>query len=226
MSVNVSTATRAPVIGAPRVRASQAFKRLWANPSGRIGLLMLTAMVIAAAAAPLLAPYSPNTQDYTHIMQAPNSHSLLGTDDLGRDILSRVLYGGRISLRVGALPVGFVIGTCIGVVAGFYRGIVDDLIMRLTDIALAFPGVLLALVVIAILGPGLTNVMIALGIADIPIAVRVSRGEGRRISTSALACSRIQRRSAPARPVRGSSAAGMITRSNCSCSKRRSRACR
>jgi ABC-type dipeptide/oligopeptide/nickel transport system permease subunit len=178
VSVTVSPATRAPVIGAPRVRASQAFRRLWANPSGRIGLLMLSAMVIAAAAAPLLAPYSPNTQDYTHIMQAPNSHFLLGTDDLGRDILSRVLYGGRISLRVGALPVfvGFVIGTCVGLIAGFYRGIVDDLFMRLTDIALAFPGVLLALVVIAILGPGLTNVMIALGIADIPIAVRVSRG--------------------------------------------------
>ena len=161
-----------------RSRLVQVSSRLLANPSGRIGLVGLGLFVVVAVAASLLAPYDPLEPDYGAVLQAPSSEHLFGTDQLGRDVLSRVIYGARISLTVGFVPVAaaFIVGTAIGVLSGFIGGRFDATIMRLTDIGLAFPGILLALVVVAVLGPGLSNVMIALGIADVPLAIRVARG--------------------------------------------------
>lgn len=166
-------------IEAPRrSRLGQVLSRLLSNPSAQIGLAGLGLFLVMAIAAPLLAPYDPLEPDYGAVLQAPNAEHLFGTDQLGRDVLSRVIYGARISLTVGFVPVAaaFIVGTVIGVLSGFAGGRVDAIIMRLTDIGLAFPGILLALVVVAVLGPGLSNVMIALGIADIPLAIRVARG--------------------------------------------------
>jgi peptide/nickel transport system permease protein len=151
---------------------------LLANFGARVGIALLFVFIVTAAAAPLIAPYNPLEPDYAAVLQPPSSEHLFGTDQLGRDVLSRVIYGARISLTVGLVPVAaaFVVGTIIGVFSGYRGGKTDAVIMRLTDIGLAFPGILLALVVVAVLGPGLKNVMIALGIADVPLAIRVARG--------------------------------------------------
>jgi len=148
------------------------------SPGGAVGLALLTAVVAVALAAPVIAPYPPTEQVYADVLQGPSRDHLMGTDSLGRDIFSRVVYGARVTLRVGLIAVAaaFAIGLVIGVVAGYYGGKLDAVVMRITDIGLAFPGILLALVVIAVLGPGLTNAMIALGIANVPLAVRVARG--------------------------------------------------
>lgn len=153
-------------------------RRLVKNPSGSIGLLVLLLLILIAMFAPELAPHSPIEQDYTAVLHPPSWNHPFGTDNLGRDVLSRVIYGTRVSLRVGFFPIAaaFLIGTTIGLWAGYFGGWLDSIVMRFTDIGLAFPGILLALVVVAVLGPGLFNVMIALGIADIPLAIRVSRG--------------------------------------------------
>jgi ABC-type dipeptide/oligopeptide/nickel transport system permease subunit len=161
-----------------RSRRTQLLARFARNPSAALGVTLLIALIVLAAAAPLIAPYGPNEPDYTAVLQGPSWHHLFGTDQLGRDTLSRIIYGSRVSLRVGFIPVAaaFVIGSLIGILAGYFGGLVDSLVMRLTDIGLAFPGILLALVVVAVLGPGLSNVMVALGIADVPLAIRVARG--------------------------------------------------
>ena len=170
----------APPILAPRrgAHAAELLRRLVANPSGRIGLILLGIFVLLAIFAAQLSPHNPVTQDYSAVLSGPSWNHPLGTDDLGRDVLSRVIYGTRVSLRVGFVPVAaaFVVGTLIGLVSGFFGGWLDALVMRFTDIGLALPGILLALVVVAVLGPGLSNVMIALGIADVPLAIRVARG--------------------------------------------------
>jgi peptide/nickel transport system permease protein len=159
-------------------RSTQVLRRLLANFGARVGIALLFVFIVTAAAAPLIAPYNPLEPDYAAVLQPPSSEHLFGTDQLGRDVLSRVIYGARISLTVGLVPVAaaFVVGTIIGVFSGYRGGKTDAVIMRLTDIGLAFPGILLALVVVAVLGPGLKNVMIALGIADVPLAIRVARG--------------------------------------------------
>lgn len=154
------------------------FARFVRNPSAAIGLTLLLILVAVAILAPLIAPYGPTDSDFLAVLHPPSWSHPFGTDELGRDTLSRVIYGAQISLRVGFVPVAaaFVVGTVLGILSGFFGGLLDSLMMRLTDIGLAFPGILLALVVVAVLGPGLSNVMIALGIADIPLALRVARG--------------------------------------------------
>jgi peptide/nickel transport system permease protein len=172
-------AADAPVLGlSAGAERFAVLRRLLRNPGASIGLLLVLVLLVVVIFAPLLAPYDPTQQTYTAVLDPPGSEHLMGTDSVGRDVLSRVLYGARVSLLVGLVPVAaaFLIGTLVGVVAGFYGGRVDSAIMRLTDIGLALPGLLLALVVIAVLGPGLENAMIALGIADLPLAVRVARG--------------------------------------------------
>jgi peptide/nickel transport system permease protein len=129
--------------------------------------------------APLVAPYSPSELDFNAILAHPSREHLLGTDELGRDILSRIIWGARASIQAGVLATGLamVIAVPIGLVSGYYRGWIDPVISRVTDVLLAFPFLILAVGLAAILGPSLLNATIALGVAAAPALIRVSRGE-------------------------------------------------
>lgn len=144
---------------------------------GAIGLALTLFMVLVAVFAPLVAPYDPFFQFQGQELQAPNARFLLGTDDIGRDILSRVIYGARLSLEVGAAAVvlGAVVGVLSGLLSGYFEGWIDGVTMRLWDSVLAFPPVLVGIVVAALLGPSTVNVAIALAIASIPQFARLTR---------------------------------------------------
>lgn len=152
-------------------------RRLARRPGALISALVLILIVGAAIVAPLVSPDDPNA--ISPDLRKPPSHThLLGTDELGRDVLSRIIYGGRVSLRVGVVAIGIALltGSLLGLVAGYQGGWVDSVIMRAMDVMLAFPGFLLAISIVAILGPGLNNVMIAVGIEAIPVYARTARG--------------------------------------------------
>jgi len=142
------------------------------------GLVVAVAVALAALFAPVLTSYGPN-QFTIDILQGPSRTHPFGTDELGRDVLTRVLYGARISPLVGVVAIALagIIGTALGLISGYNRGVTDSVVMRGMDILLAFPGILLAIVVVATLGPGLFNAMIAVGIAFIPTFARVVRGD-------------------------------------------------
>jgi peptide/nickel transport system permease protein len=143
-----------------------------------IGGSLLLVLVVIALFAPAIAPANPIEQNYGATLRPPSREHLMGTDNFGRDIFSRVIYGTQISLRVGLISVGIaaVIGVPIGLAAGYYGGWVDSVAMRLIDVMLAFPGILLAFVIVAVLGSSLTNLMIAIGIGSIPGFARLIRG--------------------------------------------------
>jgi peptide/nickel transport system permease protein len=161
---------------------SDAFRKLRRNPGAIIGFVLVAEFVFVALFAPLLAPHDPRAQDLNLITSGccpgPSAHHLLGVDDLGRDELSRILYGARLSLLIGivSVSVGLSIGIVTGAVAGFFGGWVDGVLMRLVDIMLAIPGFLMAIGIVALLGPGLYPVMIAIGIVNVPIFTRLLRG--------------------------------------------------
>ncbi len=148
------------------------------NPAAVAGGIILVLVVACAVLAPALAPSDPNQPDFSARFRPPSRAHPFGTDDLGRDLLSRVISGSRLTLQVGVISVtvAILIGVSMGLVAGYYGGLVDGALMRVVDVLLAFPGILLALVVVATLGPGLRNVMIAVGIFSIPTYARVVRG--------------------------------------------------
>jgi peptide/nickel transport system permease protein len=141
------------------------------------GVFVIIVLILAAAFAPLIVPHSPTDQSFLDKLQGPSRNHLMGTDEFGRDTLSRVIYGSRVALRVGLLPVvvALVLGVIAGLVAGYYGGFVDQVIMRLIDILLAFPWLLLAIGIMAVLGPGINNVIIAVGIIYIPAFARIVR---------------------------------------------------
>lgn len=143
-----------------------------------VALYFVLALVAIAVFAPWIAPYDPATPDYMAILEGPSARHLAGTDAYGRDIFSRIIWGTQISLAVGFLSVtlGAVVGVALGIVSGFYGKWVDSLIMRLCDLLLAFPGILLAIAVIAILGPGITNVIYAVAVFSVPVFARLARG--------------------------------------------------
>lgn len=147
------------------------------NKLAMFGLAIVVVMALLCIAAPLIAPYGYDDQDVSQKFLFPSLEHICGTDNLGRDIFSRLLYGGRISLLVGILSAGFgaVIGTVIGAVSGYYGGRADNVIMRLMDILGAMPSMLLAITICAVLGNGITNAMIAIGIAEIPGYARTVR---------------------------------------------------
>ena len=155
-----------------------ALRRLRRNPGSMIGLTLLALIVVAALLAPLITRYDPVEIVPAERLQAPGLKYWFGTDSFGRDVYTRIVYGGRISLRVGIISVGIasLLGVTGGMVAGYFGGMVDTIIMRIADITLAFPGILLALVVIAILGPSLFNAMVAVGLSAAPTYARVARG--------------------------------------------------
>ncbi|MCB0158061.1 MAG: ABC transporter permease [Caldilineaceae bacterium] len=153
------------------------WRQLRRNRAAMIGAVLISLEILIAVFAPVVAPYDPIEQSIYDALQPPSAAHWLGTDEVGRDILSRIIYGTRISLRVGLLAVGIgsAIGVTLGLIAGFYGKLADNLILRLMDIWLAFPGILLALAIIAVLGPSLFNVMIAVGLSAVPTYVRVTR---------------------------------------------------
>ncbi len=142
------------------------------------GALVVLFFLVLAAFAPHLAPHDPLKFSLRDRLSPPSAKHLLGTDELGRDLLSRIIFGTRVSLMMAILSVamGLVLGTPIGAVSGFFGGATDILVQRVVDIMMAFPGILLAIVVVAVLGPGLWNAMLAVGISFIPTYVRVVRG--------------------------------------------------
>jgi len=142
-----------------------------------LGAILLVFFVFCAIFADYLAPYDPFQSDLMNNLAPPSSEHILGTDELGRDLLSRVIHGARISLHLGVISVGtaFVFGVFVGAVAGYYGGLIDQIVMRAVDIVLSFPTMLLAIMIVAVLGPGLTNAMIAVGVSLIPEYARLTR---------------------------------------------------
>jgi peptide/nickel transport system permease protein len=158
---------------------SDARARLLRNPVAMAGGAVAILLILVAVAAPYVAPYDPIHQDLANSLAAPSMKHLAGTDVHGRDIFSRIIHGTRISLRIGFLGMllGCVVGVILGLVAGYYGGWADTIIMRLMDVQLAFPGLLVAICIIAIIGPGLENVILAVGIFSVPLFARVTRGQ-------------------------------------------------
>jgi peptide/nickel transport system permease protein len=154
-------------------------KRLMRNFAFSLGAILTIALVLVALLAPVLSPYDPDAQDTFNRLQPPSKAHLLGLDDLGRDVLSRIIWGARVSLRVGfsVVILTSIIGIALGSIAGYFGGTLDTIIMRLTDILLAFPGILLAIALVAVLGPSLNNVVLALAIIGWVSYARLVRGQ-------------------------------------------------
>jgi peptide/nickel transport system permease protein len=178
-SIPASASSDAPAVvrTASRSLSREVLRRLRRSKSALLGGLILAALVAAAFAAPLLTPYEPLVINPVDRLQGPNARHWLGTDVLGRDLFTRILFGSRVSLQTGLISVtiAILIGVPMGLLAGFYGGITDRSMMRLVDLMLTFPGILLALVLIAILGPDLFNAMLAVGISASPTFARVVR---------------------------------------------------
>lgn len=147
------------------------------NRRAMFGLVFIVLLTVVAIFADQIAPYGMREQNLSNALQFPNATHWLGTDDLGRDVLSRIIYGTRISLTVGvsAVMVALIIGGILGVIAGYYKGWIDTLIMRFCDILLSIPSILLAIAIVASLGSSLQNLIIAIGIANIPVFARIIR---------------------------------------------------
>jgi glutathione transport system permease protein len=163
--------------GKAAVRAD-VWKRFWRNRLAVVGLAIVCGLLATAILAPVLAPHDPGQQDLPAKRTAPGSRFLLGADEFGRDILSRIIYGARISLAVGLTSVlaGALVGVTLGLISGFCGGFLDGAIMRTSDVLFAFPGILLAIAIVAILGPGLVNVVVAVSVFSMPTFARIVRG--------------------------------------------------
>ena len=160
-------------------RGRRLFNRVLETRLVGTGLWILGIVLFCAIFADLIAPYNPNAQDYLAITEPPSAEHLLGTDDLGRDVLSRIIYGSRVSIEVGVIAVGIAVtlGVALGLSAGYSRGLSDDVISRIVDALQAFPGLVLALGIAAALGPGIGNAMIAIGIVATPAIARLTRAQ-------------------------------------------------
>jgi len=183
--VGLKVADAPDATGAPATTARRSWRRLWRLKWGLVAAVLMLLIVGVSAAAPWIAPYSPVEVDIRHRLAPPawmdrgTPDHVLGTDQIGRDLLSRMIYGGRVSLLIGvaAVLVSSTIGVLLGLGAGYFGPRVDWTIMTLVNVMLTFPFVLLALAVIAVLGPSLVNMVIVLGVADWPLYARVLRAE-------------------------------------------------
>ena len=175
-----TVADAAPIIDAttPASTRTHPLRRLLRRPSAAIALVVIVAFVAIAVFAPFLAPYDPIATNFAAVRKAPSAAHWFGTDEIGRDVLSRVIFGARASLEAGVLSVliSLAIGVPTGLLAGYAGGKVDMLISRLTDALLACPFLILAIALAAFLGPSLANAMIAIGISATPVFVRLTRG--------------------------------------------------
>jgi peptide/nickel transport system permease protein len=159
--------------------ARRALRRLVRRKGAMLGLAVIVLFVALAVLAPFVAPYDPTAQSWTSVRKPPSALHLFGTDDVGRDVLSRIIFGARASLLAGVISVAIAlaIGVPLGMLAGYVGGFVDALISRITDAMLAIPFLILAIALAAFLGPSLQNAMIAIGITTTPIFVRLTRAQ-------------------------------------------------
>ena len=155
----------------------EVWRRLRRNKAALVGMTVVVLLVVVAILAPVLAPYDPNQTNMTQRLKGPSSAHPLGTDNFGRDMLSRVIYGSRISLYVGfvAVGIGAIFGGILGAICGYYGGRLDNFIMRCMDVLLAIPQIILAIAIVGALGTSLLNLMIAVGISQLPRYARVVR---------------------------------------------------
>ncbi|WP_425440932.1 nickel transporter permease [Sediminibacillus albus] len=177
--------TNPPELPGPKNNASAKSSSLWLDALSRlvksktsfIGLCIILLLIVIAIMAPIVATHSPTDQQLLNRYLAPSAEHWLGTDELGRDIFSRIVYGTRISIQIGVIAVGIsaVIGILLGGIAGYFGRWIDQVIMRIIDIMMAFPSILLAIALVAVLGPSLTNAMIAVGIVGVPQFARIVR---------------------------------------------------
>ena len=158
-----------------RSQLAEVWRRLKKNKMAMFGLAVIVIIILTAIFADFVAPYSFRTQNLRRVAEAPSRDHLLGTDELGRDILSRIIYGTRVSLQVGfvAVSISIIVGGFLGSIAGYYGGKLDNIIMRIMDILLAIPSILLAIAIVSAFGGGLVNVMVAVGISSIPVYARI-----------------------------------------------------
>ena len=165
------------VVTKKKSMAQEKFRAFLKNKLAVAGALLLIAMIILSAMSPIIAPYGYDEQNYEEARQTPSAKHWAGTDELGRDIFSRILYGGRVSLTIGIISVGIglMAGGSLGVLAAFYGGKVETVIMRLIDVLMAIPSIILSISVCAALGSGIVNTMISVGISSIPTYARVFR---------------------------------------------------
>src|SRR4051794_38953725 len=163
----------------PVLQSRRRFWRVLKQPTVAVGMIILLIFIVAAIFAPVLSPYDPIHQDVVHGLRPPSAAHLLGTDKLGRDIFSRMLYGARISLVVGVAVVilSSVVGGVLGLIAGYLGGWVDEALMRITDIFFAFPALILAMAIAGALGPNLRNALIAISAVTWPVYARLVRGQ-------------------------------------------------
>jgi len=156
-----------------------ALRRLIRRPGALIGLAVVIFFVVLALVSPLVSPYDPLATDWRAVRKPPSALHFLGTDDLGRDVLARLIWGARASLMAGLVSVSIALAVAVplGLVSGYLGGVVDGLVMRMVDAMLAIPFLILAIALAAFLGPNLTNAMIAIGVAQTPIFTRLTRGQ-------------------------------------------------
>lgn len=173
------SALETPVQLVPPHGRRQWLRGLAADPRSAAGLVLVGLVVVAAVCAPLIGPFDPEQPDFASLLAPPTGTHPLGTDELGRDVLARIVYGARASLYVGVLSVTLaaVVGTLIGLVAGFFGRWVDALTMRAMDIIFAFPSILLALAITAVLGPSLSNAVLAISVVNLPVFARLARAQ-------------------------------------------------
>jgi glutathione transport system permease protein len=166
----VKTAIRTPL--------GEFWRRFRRQKVAMAALAVILVIAFAAIFAPWVAPFEPATPDYDHILEGPSLLHYFGTDAYGRDVLSRIIWGGRVSLTVGFLSVtlGAVTGVVLGLISGYFGGWIDGVLMRLMDVLLAFPGIVLAIGVVALLGPGIDNVIYAIAVFSVPVFSRLVRG--------------------------------------------------
>lgn len=161
-------------------RFKSVLRRLWRRPLTVVGLVIVLGMIVVAVFAPQLAPHDPLKPDFFAFLAAPSETYRLGTDELGRDVLSRIMYGARASLQAGlvSVAIALAIGVPIGLLSGHYRGFMDEyVVMRLADAMMAIPVIVIALALAAVMGPSLTTAMVAIGVVYAPIFMRLTRGQ-------------------------------------------------
>ncbi len=172
----MSATVQAQKIASPLLEFWRRFRRKRLALAAGLVILLI---ILAAVFAPFVAPYDPAAPDYDNVLSGPSAAHLFGTDSYGRDLLSRIIWGARISLSVGFISVivGGVAGVVLGLVSGFFGGWIDSVVMRLCDVLLAFPGLVLAIGVVAVLGPGISNVIWATAVFSVPVFARLVRGD-------------------------------------------------